>query len=69
MELILGSISKTVIKVLVNETFKCEAQSVFAEDPLPPTTMRLRRTGPRLHHPFYISFVLVSRRWKCFPHP
>ena len=43
-----GCISKTVIMVLLDEVLKCEAQSVSAEDP--PTHMRLRRTGPRLHY-------------------
>jgi len=70
-----GCITKSVIKVLLDETFKCETQSITClrrhklrrRTPL-PTTLRLRRTGPRLHfsYPYFICShimeMLIERR-------
>jgi len=51
----LGSTSISMIEILLGETFKCDAQSVFTEAP-PPTAMWLRRTGHRFHYT-YLYFI------------
>ena len=56
-----------MINRLLDKTYKYEALSVFAEDPPPPATMQLRRTGPRIcYGAIHTLIVLVSRYWRCF---
>lgn len=49
-----------MVKLLLDEILKGEAQPVFAEDP-PPTT-RLLRTEPGLHYNYPYFF---RKKWKC----